>query len=77
MSWRVLLLPVQARVLLASTRSAGLGLNLTCASRVTILDVWWNGASEDQVRCTRACSGLLYALRAGRMRCSASFTIGC
>ena len=42
-------------MLLASTRSAGLGLNLTCASRVVVLDVWWNGASEDQVRTLRTC----------------------
>ena len=42
---------VQVRVLLASTKAAGTGLNLTCACRVLILDVWWTWAHEDQVRC--------------------------
>ena len=37
------------RVLLASTKAAGTGLNLTCACRVLILDVWWTWAHEDQV----------------------------
>ena len=41
---------LQARVLLASTKAAGMGLNVTCACRAIILDVWWNGAFEDQVR---------------------------
>ncbi|CAL8469222.1 g8763 [Coccomyxa elongata] len=45
----------QARVLLASTKAAGMGLNITCACRAIILDVWWNGAFEDQAvdRCHR------------------------
>ncbi|KAK9805404.1 hypothetical protein WJX73_001738 [Symbiochloris irregularis] len=38
----------KARVLLCSTKAAALGLNLTCACRVIILDVWWNAAFEDQ-----------------------------
>lgn len=42
---------MQVRVLLASTKAAGTGLNLTCACRVLILDVWWTWAHEDQVRC--------------------------
>ena len=37
----------QKRVLLASTKAAGMGLNLVCASKVIVLDVWWNGAFED------------------------------
>ena len=40
---------MQVRVLLASTKAAGTGLNLTCACRVLILDVWWTWAHEDQV----------------------------
>ena len=32
---------LQVQVLLCSTRAAALGLNLTCACRVIILDVWW------------------------------------
>lgn len=46
---------MQVRVLLCSTKAASLGLNLECACRVIILDVWWNGAYEDQAadRCHR------------------------
>lgn len=52
---------VQVRVLLASTKAAGTGLNLTCACRVIILDVWWTWAHEDQ-----ACAApfLLFATHA-------------
>ncbi|KAK7187621.1 SNF2 family domain-containing protein [Paraphaeosphaeria sporulosa] len=39
------------QVLLASLRCGGLGLNLTMASRVVILDPWWNSASEQQAFC--------------------------
>ncbi|KAJ3340543.1 hypothetical protein HDU93_006836 [Gonapodya sp. JEL0774] len=35
-------------VLLVSLRCGGVGLNLTSASRVIMLDVWWNPALEDQ-----------------------------
>eukprot|EP00474_Spongospora_subterranea_P010073 CRZ10531.1 hypothetical protein [Spongospora subterranea] len=35
-------------VLLASLKCASLGLNLVCARRVILLDVWWNPAVEDQ-----------------------------
>ncbi|KAF2451686.1 hypothetical protein P171DRAFT_401395 [Karstenula rhodostoma CBS 690.94] len=41
----------EVRVLLASLRCGGLGLNLTMASRVVILDPWWNSASEQQAFC--------------------------
>lgn len=37
-------------VLLASLKCASLGLNLTCARRVVLLDIWWNPAVEEQVR---------------------------
>ncbi|KAJ3187181.1 DNA helicase rad5 [Gaertneriomyces sp. JEL0708] len=37
------------RVLLASTRAAGVGLNLTRASCVILLEPWWNPAVEQQV----------------------------
>ncbi|KAK9811296.1 hypothetical protein WJX72_001345 [[Myrmecia] bisecta] len=45
----------QVRVMLCSTRATSLGLNLTCANQVILLDVWWNSASEDQAmdRCHR------------------------
>jgi len=36
------------RILLASLRCGGLGLNLTMASRVIVVDPWWNNASEQQ-----------------------------
>ena len=35
-------------VLLASLKAGGLGLNLTAADSVFILDPWWNPAAEDQ-----------------------------
>ncbi|KAF2829455.1 hypothetical protein CC86DRAFT_287097 [Ophiobolus disseminans] len=38
-------------ILLASLRCGGLGLNLTMASRVIMVDPWWNGASEQQAFC--------------------------
>ena len=46
---------LQIRILLCSTKAASLGLNLTMASRVILLDSWWNGATEDQAidRCHR------------------------
>ncbi|KAF2265794.1 hypothetical protein CC78DRAFT_514734 [Lojkania enalia] len=41
----------RVRVLLASLRCGGLGLNLTMASRVIVIDPWWNSASEQQAFC--------------------------
>ncbi|KAK4518092.1 uncharacterized protein ATC70_001443 [Mucor velutinosus] len=38
----------QADVLLISLRAGGVGLNLTCASRVVMMDPWWNFAIESQ-----------------------------
>ena len=35
-------------MLLASLKAGGLGLNLTAADCVFILDPWWNPAAEDQ-----------------------------
>ncbi|KAF7728830.1 DNA helicase rad5 [Apophysomyces ossiformis] len=35
-------------VLLISLRAGGIGLNLTCASRVLMMDPWWNFAIESQ-----------------------------
>ncbi|KAI9179340.1 SNF2 family N-terminal domain-containing protein [Polychytrium aggregatum] len=42
-------------VLLASLRSSGVGLNLTVASRVFLVDPWWNESVENQAidRCHR------------------------
>ncbi|KAH6613977.1 SNF2 family N-terminal domain-containing protein [Boeremia exigua] len=40
-----------SQVLLASLRCGGLGLNLTMASKVIIIDPWWNQASEQQAFC--------------------------
>ncbi|GAB7346687.1 hypothetical protein MBLNU459_g1807t2 [Dothideomycetes sp. NU459] len=39
----------EKRILLASMKSGGVGLNLTMASRVIHLDPWWNLAAEQQV----------------------------
>lgn len=36
------------KILLASLKAGGLGLNLTMASRVLLLDPWWNSAVEQQ-----------------------------
>ena len=35
-------------VLIASLRSTGVGVNLTMASRVVMLDPWWNESVEKQ-----------------------------
>lgn len=35
-------------VLLVSLKCGSLGLNLTAANRVILLDVWWNPAVENQ-----------------------------
>ncbi|KAI7223161.1 hypothetical protein KC333_g604 [Hortaea werneckii] len=39
------------RIMLASLKSGGLGLNLTMASKVICLDPWWNNAIEQQAFC--------------------------
>ena len=36
------------QIMLASLRAGGLGLNLTMASRVLVIDPWWNEAVEQQ-----------------------------
>jgi superfamily II DNA or RNA helicase len=36
------------KVLVASLRCGGQGLNLTCANRVIMIDPWWNSALEQQ-----------------------------
>jgi SNF2 family DNA or RNA helicase len=35
-------------VLLASLKCMSVGLNLTCASQVVMVDMWWNPAIEEQ-----------------------------
>ncbi|KAF7189628.1 DNA repair protein rad5 [Pseudocercospora fuligena] len=40
-----------ANIMLASLRCGGLGLNLTMASRVILIDPWWNSAVEQQAFC--------------------------
>ncbi|KAF2816286.1 uncharacterized protein BDZ99DRAFT_433386 [Mytilinidion resinicola] len=39
------------KILLASLKCGGLGLNLTMASRVIVVDPWWNHAIEQQAFC--------------------------
>ncbi|KAF1919601.1 SNF2 family N-terminal domain-containing protein [Ampelomyces quisqualis] len=41
----------EVSILLASLRCGGLGLNLTMASKVIMIDPWWNTASEQQAFC--------------------------
>eukprot|EP01089_Gocevia_fonbrunei_P004241 TRINITY_DN14260_c0_g1_i2.p1 TRINITY_DN14260_c0_g1~~TRINITY_DN14260_c0_g1_i2.p1 ORF type:complete len:152 (-),score=30.77 TRINITY_DN14260_c0_g1_i2:93-548(-) len=38
----------EIKVFLVSMKAGGLGLNLTSASHVFLLDPWWNPATEDQ-----------------------------
>ena len=38
----------RTNVLLISLKCGSLGLNLTCANRVCLMDVWWNPAIENQ-----------------------------
>jgi hypothetical protein len=38
-----------AEVLLVSLKAGGVGMNLTAASHVHLLDPWWNPAVEEQV----------------------------
>ncbi|KAI4704056.1 hypothetical protein J4E81_001120 [Alternaria sp. BMP 2799] len=41
----------ECKIMLASLRCGGLGLNLTMASKVIMIDPWWNSASEQQAFC--------------------------
>jgi len=43
-----LLTPDGPTVLLASLKASGVGINLTAASRVYLLEPWWNPAVEEQ-----------------------------
>lgn len=43
-----LLAPDRPTVLLASLKASGVGINLTAASRVYLLEPWWNPAIEEQ-----------------------------
>ena len=40
--------PIGPRVILISTKSGGVGLNLTSANRIINMDLSWNYASESQ-----------------------------
>ncbi|KAN0060342.1 DNA helicase rad5 [Thecaphora frezii] len=40
--------PKGSLLMLISLRAGGVGLNLTCANRVWLLDCWWNKSTEDQ-----------------------------
>jgi SNF2 family DNA or RNA helicase len=39
------------KILIASLKAGGIGLNLTMASKVIIMDLWWNASVEDQAFC--------------------------
>ncbi|KAI8336724.1 SNF2 family N-terminal domain-containing protein [Chlamydoabsidia padenii] len=47
-SLQVLKSDPECRVMLISLKCGSLGLNLTAANRVILMDVWWNPAVEDQ-----------------------------
>merc|ERR1719171_2245960 len=38
----------RGRILLVSLRAGGVGLNLVAATRLYMLDLWWNPAVEEQ-----------------------------
>lgn len=40
--------PASPRVFLASLKAGGVGMNLTAASHVHLMDPWWNPAVEEQ-----------------------------
>lgn len=39
------------RILLASLKCGGIGLNLTMAQKVIVVDPWWNDSIEQQAFC--------------------------
>lgn len=41
----------RCRILLAAMKAGGVGLNLTAANRVILIDLWWNVAMEQQAYC--------------------------
>ncbi|MCJ1383851.1 hypothetical protein MMC17_006965 [Xylographa soralifera] len=41
----------EKKILIASLKCGGVGLNLTMASRVVCIDLWWNNAVEQQAFC--------------------------
>lgn len=41
----------ETKVMLASLKAGGVGLNLTMASKVIIIDLWWNESVEQQAFC--------------------------
>ncbi|KAI8089312.1 SNF2 family N-terminal domain-containing protein [Halteromyces radiatus] len=47
-SLHVLRTDPECRVMLISLKCGSLGLNLTAANRVILMDIWWNPAVEDQ-----------------------------
>jgi SNF2 family DNA or RNA helicase len=49
----------EKRILLASLKCGGLGLNITAASRVILIDPWWNQAVEQQAFCRGMCSSYM------------------
>ena len=40
-----------AKIMIASLKCGGVGLNLTMASRVICVDLWWNSSVEQQAFC--------------------------
>lgn len=38
----------QCKIMIASLKTGGVGLNLTMASKVICVDLWWNSSVEQQ-----------------------------
>ena len=38
----------ECRIMIASLKTGGVGLNLTMASKVICVDLWWNSSVEQQ-----------------------------
>ncbi|KAL8912493.1 MAG: hypothetical protein Q9171_002506 [Xanthocarpia ochracea] len=41
----------ECRIMIASLKAGGVGLNLTMASKVICVDLWWNSSVEQQAFC--------------------------
>ncbi|KAL8798932.1 MAG: hypothetical protein Q9182_006279 [Xanthomendoza sp. 2 TL-2023] len=41
----------ECKIMIASLKAGGIGLNLTMASKVICIDLWWNSSVEQQAFC--------------------------
>lgn len=40
----------EVRILIASLKAGGIGLDMTMANKCILVDLWWNEGVEEQVR---------------------------